>query len=38
VSMWKALGIPEAEAITDMDDFDFIRIADQVKEANHDAR
>jgi malonate decarboxylase beta subunit len=38
VSMWKALGIAEAEAIRDMDDSDFIGIAGQLKEANHDAR
>ena len=38
VGMWKALGIKNPEAIRDMDDDDFIEVADSVKDANHDAR
>ena len=38
VSMWKALGITDPMAIRDMDDGPFVRIANGLKEANHDAR
>ena len=38
VGMWKALGISDPEAIRDMGDGPFVKIADGVKEANHDAR
>ena len=38
VGMWKVLGISDPEAVRDMDDGPFVKIADSVKEANHDAR
>ena len=38
VAMWKALGIKDPEAIRDMDDEPLVKIADRLKEANHDAR
>jgi malonate decarboxylase beta subunit len=38
VSMWRVLGIKEPEAIRDMDTKDFAALANDIKEANHDAR
>jgi malonate decarboxylase beta subunit len=38
VSMWSVLGIEDPEAIRDMGNAAFTRIADSVKGANHDAR
>ncbi len=38
VGMWRALGIKDPAAIRDMDGAAFVRIADGLKEANHDAR
>jgi malonate decarboxylase beta subunit len=38
VSMWRVLGIKEPEAIRDMDTKDFAALANNIKEANHDAR
>lgn len=38
VAMWKALGIKDPAAIRDMDDKPFVKIADSLREANHDAR
>ncbi len=38
VGMWKALGIKDPKAIRDMDGDRFVRIADGLKGANHDAR
>ena len=38
VGMWKVLGIKEPASIRDMDGNTFARIADRLKEANHDAR
>jgi hypothetical protein len=36
--MWKILGIKDPEAIRDMDAKAFAALADDIKEANHDAR
>ena len=38
VGMWEALGIKDPASIRDMDGDAFARIADRLKEANHDAR
>jgi malonate decarboxylase beta subunit len=38
VSMWKILGVKEPEAIRDMDTKTFAALANNIKEANHDAR
>jgi len=38
VSMWRVLGIKEPEAIRDMDNKDFAVLANNIREANHDAR
>jgi malonate decarboxylase beta subunit len=38
VSMWRILGIKEPEAIRDMDSKEFAAVANNIKEANHDAR
>jgi malonate decarboxylase beta subunit len=38
VAMWTALGIKDPETIRDMDNTAFIKIANHVKDANHDAR
>ena len=38
VSMWRVLGIKEPEAIRDMDNKDFVVLANSIREANHDAR
>jgi malonate decarboxylase beta subunit len=38
VSMWKILGVKEPEAIRDMDPKTFAALANNIKEANHDAR
>jgi malonate decarboxylase beta subunit len=38
VSMWKIIGIKDPEAIRDMDTKTFAALADNIKEANHDAR
>jgi malonate decarboxylase beta subunit len=37
-SMWRILGIREPEAIRDMNDDDFVALANSIEEANHDAR
>jgi hypothetical protein len=36
--MWKILGVKEPEAIRDMDPKTFAVLANNIKEANHDAR
>jgi hypothetical protein len=36
--MWKILGVKEPEAIRDMDTKTFAALANNIKEANHDAR
>jgi malonate decarboxylase beta subunit len=38
VSMWRILGIQAPEAIRDMNDQDFIALANSIEDANHDAR
>jgi malonate decarboxylase beta subunit len=38
VSMWKIIGIKDPEAIRDMDTKTFAALANNIKEANHDAR
>jgi len=38
VSMWHQLGIAEVASLKDMDTRRFIEVANQTKEANHDAR
>jgi len=38
VSMWHALGIADVDSLKDMDTQRFIDVANQTKEANHDAR
>ena len=38
VGMWRALGIKDPKAIRDMDGNGFVKIADGLKGANHDAR
>ena len=38
VSMWRVLGIKEPGAIRDMDNKSFAALANNLKEANHDAR
>ena len=38
VSMWKVLGIKNPESITDMDAASFIKLANGIEDANHDAR
>src|SRR5580700_10761466 len=38
VSMWRILGIKEPEAIRDMNSKAFAALANNIKEANHDAR
>ena len=38
VGMWRALGIKDPKAILDMDGNGFVKIADGLKGANHDAR
>ena len=38
VGMWRVLGINDPEAVRDMDEDEFGRLADRLKEANHDAR
>ena len=38
VGMWEALGIKDPTSIRDMDGDAFSKIADRLKEANHDAR
>jgi malonate decarboxylase beta subunit len=38
VSMWKVIGIQDPEAIRDMDTKTFAALANEIKEANHDAR
>lgn len=38
VSMWKILGIKNPESITDMDAASFVKLANGIEDANHDAR
>ena len=38
VGMWQAIGIEDPKAVRDMEDGPFVKIADGVQEANHDAR
>jgi malonate decarboxylase beta subunit len=38
VSMWRVLGIKDPEAVRDMNSTDFTALANNIKEANHDAR
>jgi malonate decarboxylase beta subunit len=38
VSMWRIIGIKDPEAIRDMDPKTFAALANNIKEANHDAR
>jgi malonate decarboxylase beta subunit len=38
VSMWRIIGIKDPEAIRDMDTKTFAALANNIKEANHDAR
>lgn len=37
-AMWKVMGLPEPEAISDMNDEQFITLANSIKDINHDAR